>query len=44
MDYDAKISEMEKQYFTTSDYDKFTNNISDAKITEKKVTLWHLFG
>ena len=23
-DYDAKISEMENKYFTTSDYNKFT--------------------
>ena len=34
-DYDAKISEMEKKYFTTSDYNKFTSNTLDAKITQK---------
>ena len=35
-DYDAKISEMENKYFTTYDYNKFTNNILfDAKITQK---------
>ena len=35
-DYDAKISEMENKYFTTYDYNKFTNNILfDTKITQK---------
>ena len=37
-DYDTKISEMKIKYFTTSDYNKFTNNILDAKITEKKIS------
>ena len=32
-DYDAKISKMEKKYFTISDYNKFTSNELDAKIT-----------
>ena len=36
-DYDAKISEMENKYFTTSDYNKFTSNTIDAKITQKKL-------
>ena len=27
---------MENKYFTTSDYNKFTNNILDTKITQKK--------
>ena len=36
-DYDAKISETEKEYFTTSDYNKFTSNTLDAKITQKKL-------
>ena len=31
-DYDAKISDIGKQYSTTSDYNKFTNNILDVKI------------
>ena len=31
-DYDAKISEIEGIYFTTSDYDKFTWEIIDAMI------------
>ena len=34
-DYDAKISEMENKYFTTSDYNKFTSNTFDAKVTQK---------
>ena len=37
-DYDAKISEIENQCFTTSDYYKLTsNNTLDAKITKKFV-------
>ena len=36
-DYDAKISEMEKKYFTTSEYNKFTSNTFDAKLTQKKL-------
>ena len=28
---------MKIKYFTTSDYNKFTNIILDAKITEKKI-------
>ena len=34
-DHDAEISEVTKKYLTTSDYNKFTNNILDAEITEK---------
>ena len=34
-DYDEKISEIEKKYFT-SDYNKFTSNTLDPKITHKK--------
>ena len=34
-DYDAKISEMEKKYFTTSEYNKFTSNTFDAKLAQK---------
>ena len=30
-DYGAKISEIEGNYFTTSDYIKFTSNKLDAK-------------
>ena len=26
-DYDAKISDIERKYFTTSDYNKFTSNM-----------------
>ena len=31
-DYDAKISEIENKYFTTSDYNKLTNAILNANI------------
>ena len=34
-DYDAKISNNEKKYFTTSDYNKFAHDILDVKIKEK---------
>ena len=33
--YDAKISEMREKYCITSDYNKFTSNTLDAKITHK---------
>ena len=33
--YDAKISDVETKYFTSSDYDKFTNEIIDNKIKKK---------
>ena len=36
-DYDAKIKDIRNKYFTTSDYNKFTNNILDAKIVAKKL-------
>ena len=36
-DYDAKISEMEGKQFTNSDYNKFTNDILDAKIKQKEL-------
>ena len=36
-DYDAKISEIEKK-ITTSDYNRFTSNTLDGKITQKKVS------
>ena len=35
-DYDIKISEIDKKYFTTSDYNKFTKNILDAKMKQKR--------
>ena len=34
-DYDAQISEMEKNIFTTSEYNKFTSNTFDAKLTQR---------
>ena len=36
-DYDGKISEIEKKYFSVSYYNKFTSNTLDAKITQKKL-------
>ena len=36
-DYDAKISGVECKYFTTSDYNKFTNEVIDNKIKEKEL-------
>ena len=34
-DYNAKISSIEKKCFITSDYNKYTSEIFDAKIKEK---------
>ena len=34
-DYNAKISDIEKKYFITNDYNNFKSEIIDAKITEK---------
>ena len=34
---ETKIKDIESKYFTISDYDKFKNNIPDAKITEKRL-------
>ena len=31
-DNDAKITDIERKYFTTSDYNKFTSDILDAEI------------
>ena len=36
-DYDAEIKVPRNKYFTTSHYNKFTNNILDRKITGKKL-------
>ena len=36
-DYDANISGIENKYFTISDYNNFTSNALDAKITQKKL-------
>ena len=35
-DYDAKISEIDGKYFTTSSYNKLTGNIVDVKIKLKR--------
>ena len=37
------MSEMEKKYFSTSYYNKFTSNTLDAKITQKKLK-WNQSG
>ena len=40
IDYDENIKDIEGKYFTTPDYNKFTDNILDVKIThthKKKV-------
>ena len=34
-DYNAKISNIKKKYFMTSDYNKYISEILDAKIKEK---------
>ena len=36
VDYNEKIKDIESKYLTASDYNKFSNNILDAKITKKK--------
>ena len=36
-DYDAKILDTHKKYFTAPDYNKFTKDILDAKIKEKEL-------
>ena len=35
-DHDAKISEIERKYFHTSDYNKFMSDIIDAKMKQQK--------
>ena len=37
IDYNAKISEIEGKYFSTSDYNKFTSDILDVKIKQKEL-------
>ena len=36
-DYDAKILDIEKKYFTTADYNKFTSETLDAKRKKKEL-------
>ena len=40
-DYDAEMKDIKNKYFTTLDYNKFTNNILDANITTKKLVKKH---
>ena len=35
MTYDAEIKDIKDKYFTTFDYNKFTNNTLNTKITAK---------
>ena len=36
-DYDAKIKDIERKYFSTTDYNKFTSDILDVKIKQKEL-------
>ena len=36
-DYDAKIIDIEKKYFTAADYNKFTSETFDANIKQKEL-------
>ena len=36
-DYDGKVTDIIGKYFTTADYNKFTSNILDTKIKQKKL-------
>ena len=36
--YDAEITDIKNKYFIAYDYNKFTNNMHDAKITAKNVS------
>ena len=36
-DYDAKIKDIERTYFSTTDYNKFTSDILDVKIKQKEL-------
>ena len=38
-DYDAKISDIESKYFTTTDHNKFTSQTLDAKIKQKELVI-----
>ena len=37
MDYDAKMSGIKGKYVTTSDYNKITSDMFDAKIKQKEL-------
>ena len=36
-DYDSKVTDIKEKYFTTAVYNKFTSNILDTKIKQKKL-------
>ena len=42
IDYDENIKDIEGKYFTTPDYNKFTDNILDVKITHTHKKLMNL--
>ena len=42
--YDAQLSDNESKHSTTSEYNKFTNAILNAKINEKIVNKLDIFG
>ena len=35
--YDTKISDIESEYFTTTDYNKFTNKIMNKELKENEL-------
>ena len=37
-DYDAKILDSKGKYIATSDYNKFTSDIYDAKIKQRRIS------
>ena len=41
--FDAEIKDFKNKFFNTSDYNKFTNNILDAKIIRKKLVKKYVF-
>ena len=41
--FDAEIKDFKNKFFNTSDYNKFTNNILDAKIIQKKLVKKYVF-
>ena len=43
-DYNAKISDIETEYFTISEYNKFTGKILEAKIRKGLVDKSDIFG
>ena len=42
-DYDTKVLEIQRKYITTSDYNKFKNDILDAKIKQRELAINLIF-